>query len=97
MAEQCGLQGSPNIIPMIKSRIMKWVGHVVRMGGGDVHTGFWWETLREVGQLEDPRVDRRIILKLNYISEEGMAWVDLAQYRGRWRALVHTLMNLQAS
>lgn len=58
---------------------------------------FWWENLTEVGQLEDPRVDRRITLKLNYMSEGSMAWVDLAQYRGRWRAHVHKLMNLQFS
>ena len=29
-----------------------------------MHTGFWWETLRERDLLEDPGLDGRIILKL---------------------------------
>jgi hypothetical protein len=30
---------------------------------GEVHTGFWWEDLREGDHLEDPGIDGRIILK----------------------------------
>jgi hypothetical protein len=30
----------PNIIGVIKSRRMRWAGHVARMGGGEVHVGF---------------------------------------------------------
>jgi hypothetical protein len=33
------------------------------MGRGEVYTGFWWGNLRERGHLEDPVVDRRIILR----------------------------------
>jgi len=25
---------------------MKWVGHVVRMGRGEVYAGIWWGELR---------------------------------------------------
>jgi hypothetical protein len=32
-------------------------------GRGEVYTGFWWGNLRERDHLEDPGVDRRIILK----------------------------------
>jgi hypothetical protein len=32
---------SPYIIRVIKSRRMRWAGHVARMGRGEVHTGFW--------------------------------------------------------
>jgi hypothetical protein len=32
-------------------------------GRGEVYTGFWWGNLRERDHLEDPVVDRRVILK----------------------------------
>jgi len=35
---------SPNI-KVIKLRRMRWVGHVVVWGRGQVHTGFWWKEL----------------------------------------------------
>jgi hypothetical protein len=34
------LYSSPNIVRVIKSRRMRWVGHVERMGRGEVFTGF---------------------------------------------------------
>ena len=35
------LYSSPNIVQVIKSRRMRWAGHVVYMGRGEVCTGFW--------------------------------------------------------
>jgi hypothetical protein len=35
------LYSSPNIVRVIKSRRMRWAGHVARMGRGQVFTGFW--------------------------------------------------------
>jgi hypothetical protein len=32
----------PNIVRVFKSRMMRWAGHVARMGIGEVYTGFWW-------------------------------------------------------
>jgi hypothetical protein len=32
---------SPNIVRVIQSRRMRWAGHVARMRGGEVYTGFW--------------------------------------------------------
>ena len=55
------LCSSPNTIRVIKSRRMRWAGHVALMGRGEVCTGFWWENLREKDHLEDPGVDGRII------------------------------------
>jgi hypothetical protein len=46
--------------------------------------------------LKDPGVDGRIILK--WIFERldgGMDWIDLAQDRDRWQALVNTVMELR--
>jgi hypothetical protein len=36
-----GLYSSPNIVRVIKSRTMRWAGHVERMGEGSGVTGFW--------------------------------------------------------
>jgi hypothetical protein len=35
------LYSSPNIVLVIKSRRMRWAGHVARNGRGEVCTGFW--------------------------------------------------------
>jgi hypothetical protein len=46
--------------------------------------------------LEDPSVDGRIILKWIFGKWVGdVDWIDLAQDRDRWRALVNAVMNLQ--
>ena len=45
------------------------------------------------GHLEDPGIDRRIILK--WIFEKWDGDMDLTQDRDRWRALVNAVMNLQ--
>jgi hypothetical protein len=57
------LYSSPNIARVTKSRKMKWVGHVARMGRRGVYTGFWWGNLTEIDHLGDPDVDGRIILR----------------------------------
>jgi hypothetical protein len=38
---------SPNIISMIKSRNMRWIGHVARMRQKAVHAEFWSENVCE--------------------------------------------------
>jgi hypothetical protein len=38
---------SPNIIRMIKSRRIRWAGHVARMGRRGMHIGYWWERQKE--------------------------------------------------
>jgi hypothetical protein len=51
---------SHNIARVIKSRRMKWAGHVARMAEGAC-TGFWWGNLRERAHWGDPGVNGRII------------------------------------
>ena len=54
---------SANNVQVIKSRSMRWTGHVAHMGRGDAYTGLWWGNLRERDHLGDPGVDGRIILR----------------------------------
>jgi hypothetical protein len=41
------LYSLPNIVRVVKSRKMRWAGHVARMGEGEVCKGFWWGSPRE--------------------------------------------------
>jgi hypothetical protein len=41
------LYSSPNIIRIIKSRKIRWVGHVARMGRRGTRIDYWWERQRE--------------------------------------------------
>jgi hypothetical protein len=45
----------------------------------------------------DPGIDGRIILRWNFRKWDvgGMDWIELAQDRDRWRALVNVVMNLR--
>jgi hypothetical protein len=42
-----------------------------------------------------PRWVDNIKMDLREIGWDGIKWIDLAQDRGQWRALVNTVMNLQ--
>jgi hypothetical protein len=67
------------------------------MGRGEVHTGFWRGKLRERDHFDDPGIGGRIILIWIFKKWNGggMDWIDLAQDRVRWRALVKAVMNLR--
>jgi len=43
--------------------LIRWDGHVARMGRREACTGFWWGNFRERDRLGDPDVDGRIILR----------------------------------
>jgi len=59
-----------------------------------VYTGLWWGNLRERDHLGDPGVDGRI--KLRWIFRKwDVDWIELAQDRDRWQALVTAVMNCQ--
>jgi hypothetical protein len=82
---------SPSIIRIIKSRRMRWAGHVACMGEK--------RNARRIsaGKPEGKRsLGRpRHIWEGREIGWGGMDWIDLAQDRGQWRALVNTIMNLR--
>jgi hypothetical protein len=65
------------------------------MGEREVYTGFCCGDLNEGDHLGDRGIDGRIILKWIFKSGMGgMDWIELAQDRNRWRALVNAVMNL---
>jgi hypothetical protein len=45
--ELCDLYSSPSIIRIIKSRRMRWAGHVARRGRRATLIDYWWESQRE--------------------------------------------------
>ena len=88
---------SPNIARVIKSRRMRWVGHVARMGG---ERGAYRvlvgkpEGKRPLGRPRRRWVD---IMRMD-LQEVGCGyvdWIGLAQDMDRWRTLVSMVMNLR--
>jgi hypothetical protein len=57
------LYSSPNIFRVIKSRRMRWAGHVACMGRGEVFTAFWLGGPKARDHWEDLGVGGRITLR----------------------------------
>jgi hypothetical protein len=55
--------------------------------------GYWWESQKERDHWENQDVGGWTILK--WIGWGGMDWIDVAQYRDQWRAVLNTVMNLR--
>jgi hypothetical protein len=94
--ELYALYSSPNIIRVIKSRRMRWARHVARMGerrGAYRALVGKPEGRRPLGRPRH-RWEDNIKTDLREVGWEGIDWIDLAQDRDRWLALVYTVMNL---
>jgi hypothetical protein len=91
------LYSSPNIVRVIKSRRMRWAGHVARMGEG--RDAYRVLVGRPEGKRPLGRPRRRwednIKMDLGEIGIDGTNWIRLAQDRVQWRAFVNTVMNLR--
>jgi hypothetical protein len=90
------LYSLPNIVRVIKSRRLRWVGHVACMEeGGKVYRVFVGRPKRKrlVGR---PRCrwEDNIKVDLREIGIDGANWNQLAQDRVQWWAFVNTVMNL---
>jgi hypothetical protein len=75
------LYSSTNIVRVIKSRRMRWAGHVARMGRREACIEFWWGNPRERDQWGDPDVDGRIILGWIFRKWNVGVWTRLGWLR----------------
>ena len=95
--ERSDLYCLPNIVRVVKSRRMKWEGHVARMGQGrGVHRVLVGkpEVKRPFGRPRR-RWENNIKMDLQEVRGGCGDWMGLAQDRDRWRALVSTVMNIR--
>ena len=91
------LYSLPNIVRMVKSRRMRWAGHVARMGKGrGVHRVLVGkpEGKRPLGRPRR-RWEDNFKMDLQELGGSCGDWMELAQDRGRWRELVSTMMKLR--
>ena len=91
------LCSSPNIVRVIKSRRMRWAGHVARMG--EERGGYRILVGKPEGKRPLGRPRRRWVYNIRMdLQEVGCGyvdWIGLAQDRDRWRTLVSAVMNLR--
>ena len=82
---------------VVKSRRMRWTGYVARMGeGGGVHRVLVGkpEGKRQLGRPRR-RWEYNIKMDLQEVGGGCGDWMELAQDREWWRALVSTVRNLR--
>ena len=91
------MHSSPSIIQVIKSRRMRWAGHVECMGN---RKGVYRvlvgkpEKKRPLGRPWH-RFQDNIKMHLQEVGCGGMDWIDLTQDKDRWRAVVNMVMDFQ--
>jgi hypothetical protein len=93
------LYSLPNIVRVVKPRRMRWAGHVARMGED---RGFHRVLVgKPEGKtpLGRPRCrwEDKIKMDLQEVGRRRGEWMNLAQDRARWRALVGTVRNFRVS
>jgi hypothetical protein len=91
------LYTSPDIIRKVKSRRMRWAGHVARMG--EERKVYKVVVGKTEGKRPLGRPRRRwedgIRMDLRETGMGGVDWIRLAQDRDWWRAVVSAVINLR--
>ena len=93
------LYSLPDIARVVKSRRMRWAGHAARMGEDrGVHRVLVGkpEGKRPLGR-PSRRWEDNIKMDLEEVEGSRGDWMELAQDRDRWRALVGTVRNFRVS
>jgi hypothetical protein len=88
---------SPSIIRIIKSRRMRWAGHVARMGEKRNACRLLVgkpEGKRPLGRPRRRWVDN-IRMDLGGVGWGDVDWIGLAKDRNRWRAPVNSVLNIR--
>ncbi|KAJ4439421.1 hypothetical protein ANN_07545 [Periplaneta americana] len=97
-AELHALYSSPDMIRNIKSRHLRWAGHVARMG--ESRNAYRVLVGRPEGKRPLGRPRRRwednIQMDLREVGYDDREWMNLAQDRDQWRAYVRVAMNLRS-
>ena len=87
---------SPNIVRVIKSRRLRWAGHITRMeeGRSAVKILAGKPTGKRLLGRPRRRWEDDIRMDLEEIGISAGNWVDSAQDRNHWRALLNAALNL---
>jgi len=71
------LYSSSNIVRVIKSRRMRWAGHVAGTWRGEACTGFWWGNVRERDDWEDTGVYDNTRIKMHLQKVGCGGWLRI--------------------
>jgi hypothetical protein len=90
------LCSSPSVVRVIKSRRMRWAGHLARVWEGRIACGILAGRPEGGRPLGRPRRGWVYNVKMDYreIGWDSRDWIGLARDRDQWRALVNTVVNL---
>ena len=91
------LYASPNTVRVIKSRRMRWAGHVAHMG--EERGAYRFLVGKQEGKSPLGRPRHRCVDKIGMDLQKGgcgyVDWIGLGQDRDSWRTLVSAVMNLR--